>query len=135
MDLDREHRAYHRRKEHDELGEGAWTAGCDYCGTKFFTYNPQHAQWWATGHDSAVAQQRHVARTAAAFFVRTGPGDAITLGVLRDRIDEVIATRGGDVEIVQPADQAPLLYLWTPPTEEGWHRDSVGVLALDRVAS
>lgn len=129
--MDQEHRAYHRRREENELGEGDWAAGCGYCGTKFFTYDQNEARWWASGHDSAIAQQRHVARTARAFFVKTGPGDAITLATLRDRIDRVIATHGGDVEIVQPADQAPLLYLWTPPTEEGWNRKSAGVLALD----
>jgi len=46
-------------------------------------------------------------------------------------IDEAIERFGGDrVEILQPADQPPRLFLWGPPTEEGWNRERLGVFYL-----
>jgi hypothetical protein len=39
-----------------------------------------------------------------------------------------------EAEIVQPIDQVPAVYLWTAPTEEGWHREPIGTLYLDHSA-
>lgn len=91
---------------------------------------------WCDGHDAAVARARHVAATRPPFFPAAGPGEAITLADLRHVIDvaanclELLGHT--DVEVLQPADQIPWLYLWTPPTGRGWQRTRLGGLYIER---
>ena len=115
----------------EQTDAGTWLGGCRWCRTSFEETDEGRAQAWVSGHDSAVACQRAVARTAEPTFAPTGPGDALTLGDLREVADTADNWFGGEAEILVPADQAPLLYVFTPPTEEGWRRERLGVLHLD----
>ena len=116
------HRAYYEPEP-----TGTWAGGCKTCGVGFQGASQDEARTWASGHDSAIACQRAVAGRADEFFPIAGPNAVPTLGDLRRLIDEAIERFGGDlVEILQPADRPPWLYLWTPPTEEGWHRERLG---------
>lgn len=115
------HRAFY------EPDGGTWRGGCKICQTGFSGATQEGASSWVSGHDSAVACQRSVATREDPFFPKAGPGSVPTLGDLRKLIDEAVERFGGDqVEILQPADWPPWLFLWTPPTEEGWHRDRLG---------
>lgn len=116
----------HRAFYEPEAG-GTWRGGCESCQTSFSGATQEGASSWAMGHDSAVARQRSVAGREGEFFSQAGPGDVPTLGDLRRLIDEAIDRFGGDlVEVLQPADRPPWLYLWTPPSEEGWKRERLG---------
>jgi hypothetical protein len=116
---------------------GLWRGGCAVCGVGSQETWLGAAMAWCDGHDAAVARARHVAATHPPFFAPTGPGEAITLAELRRVID--VATTclellgHTDVEVLQPADQIPWLYLWTPPTtEDGWQRTRLGGLYIER---
>jgi hypothetical protein len=127
LDGSSDHRAYYEPEQ-----GGTWAGGCKTCGVAFHGATRDGAASWASGHDAAIARQRAVAGRTPAFFLKAGPGDAPNLADLRRLIDEAAERFSGDlVEILQPADQPPYLYLWTRPTEEGWHRERVGAFALE----
>lgn len=119
-----EHRAF------CEPDGDAWLGGCHRCGTSFIETDQGRAQAWVSGHDSAVACQRSVATSMPPIFAPTGPGEAITVGDLRELADTADSWFGGEAEIVFPADQPPWLYVFTRPTEEGWRREFLGGLCL-----
>lgn len=115
-------------RAHCEEGpDGRWSGGCRMCGTAFSNEVRERAQAWVSGHDSAVVCARSVAEKIGPQFPKAGPGDAATVLELRDALEGL----ADDAEILQPMDQPPVLYLWTPPTEEGWHRQPIGALYLD----
>jgi hypothetical protein len=129
-----EHRAYF-----SENDSGTWDGGCFICGVAFYGETDRgRADAWCNGHNSAVA--RIADRPVPLWFPPVGPGDAITLPRLREAIDEAMAyldqegfpTTGELAEIVQPAAFPPLLFVWTPPTEEGWKRIRLGAILAER---
>jgi hypothetical protein len=112
-----------------EQPDGTFTGGCDVCGVKW--YGETERGWadaWCTGHNSAV--HRIASFPVPLWFPPTGPGDAVSLDDLRALVEQVIAAVGDDKEIVFPAAQPPLLFVWTPPSEEGWHRERLGAMFL-----
>jgi hypothetical protein len=120
------HRAYYEPEP-----AGTWRGGCKICQVGFTGGTEEGASSWAAGHNAAIARQRSVAGREL-FFPKAGPHALPTLGDLRRLIDEAAERFGGDqVEILQPADQPPWLYLWTPPSEEGWIRERLGAIHLE----
>jgi len=119
-----EHRAYLYPES-----SGTWAGGCEACDTSWVAEPCWHrAAAWCGGHNKALdveAAGRHR-------FPRIGPGDAITLAVLRDRIREVAASVGAHAEIVQPVAIPPILCIWTPPNPDGWERERLGTLLIER---
>lgn len=115
----------HRAFYEPERG-GTWRGGCKSCQVSFCKATQEGAASWVSGHDSAVACQRNVAAREGPFFPLAGPYAVPTLADLRRLIDEAAERFGDQVEILQPADRPPWLFLWTPPTEEGWHRERLG---------
>ena len=111
--------------------DGKWSGGCEMCGTRFGGAEQLGAESWVAGHDSAVVSAGRVAEKIGPLFPKAGPGDATTVDELRETLDW-LADSGA--EIVQPMDQVPVLYLWTAPTEEGWNREPIGAIYLDRGA-
>lgn len=115
---------------------GTWQGGCHACGVGFSGETSKAAAAaWCDGHNQAVARARHVAATNPPFFASTGPGAALKLVDLIARAveaDDWLMRQGhARTEVLQPADQVPLLYLWTPPSEDGWQRERLGVIYIE----
>lgn len=125
-------------RAHCEEGpDGKWSGGCTLCGTHFGGAERLGAESWVSGHDSAVVCTRRVAEKTGPRFPKVRPGEALDLQELRDTLND-LELQGLELvltEVVQPMDQVPVLYLWTPPTEEGWHREPIGALYLDSNAT
>jgi hypothetical protein len=114
-----------------EREDGLFDGGCDICGVRW--YGETERGWadaWCTGHNSAV--HRIASRPVPLWFPPVGPGDAISVRDLHKVIHNVGAMLGDDVEIVQPAAYPPLLFVWTPPSVEGWHRDRLGAIYIEK---
>ncbi len=124
-----QHRAWMQETE-----PGKWMAGCDWCRTTLGPTSDPDLGAWASGHDSAVACQRDVARRQPPTFRPTGPGEATSLAQLRDTAADLIAWFGDEAEVLVAADQSPLLYVFTPPTEEGWNRELLATVHVDNGA-
>lgn len=121
------HRAAYR--EGEKLG--TWDGGCTTCRVSFAgEIDEMRAAAWVAGHNSAV----HCIATAdvPVYFPPTGPGDAITLRNLAALVDHAAITLGTyDAEIVMPETIRPLLHVFTPPSEDGWKRERLGVMILE----
>ena len=114
----------------EQTDGGGWLGGCRRCRTSFIEADEGRAHAWVSGHDSAVACQRDVARREDPTFAPTGPNEAMPIHGLRELAD-TLGAWFGDAEVLMPADRAPLLYVFTPPTEEGWHRDLLAIVHVD----
>lgn len=101
------------------------------CGTSFEGAERIGAKSWVAGHDSAIACTRQVAERVGPRFTKVGPGEACSLDELREALDWLA---GSTAEILAPADHIPALFLWTPPTREGWNREYLGAIRLGRGA-
>ena len=121
-----EHRAFV-----DQADDGTWLGGCRWCRTSFVETDQSRAWSWVAGHDSAVACQRDVARRTSPTFAPTGPEEALSLAQLRATVAGLIQWFGGEAEVLMAADAAPLLFVHTPPTEEGWHRELLATVHVD----
>lgn len=111
--------------------DGRWSGGCNLCGTYFSGAEKLGAQSWVSGHDSSIVSTRRVAEKVGPRFEKVGPGDACTIQELREALDWV---SGNEAEILTPADSIPALFLWTPAAEEGWNREFLGSIHLERGA-
>lgn len=132
-----EHRAHFSQRV-----DGTFEGGCFICGVAWYGETDRgRADAWCNGHNTAV--HRIHDRPVPLWWPPVGPGDAITLARLREVIDETMAhldregmpTTGDLAEIVQPAAFPPLLFVWTPPTEEGWHRERLGAILVERTGA
>lgn len=113
---------------------GLWDGGCKICDVAFSGETDQlRADAWCNGHNSAVA--RMTAAPVPLWFPPVGPGDAVTLSRLAYVLGIVSGEVGHDAEIVQPAAYPPLLFVWSPPSDEGWKRTRLGAVFLEKGGS
>jgi hypothetical protein len=121
-----------------EKPDGTYDVGCDVCGHwRYGETDYARADSYMNGHNDAVYGINN--NGIPLWFPPVGPHRAISLAELRDLVDAAIERLRGPVyegvgdaaEVVVPAAMPPLLFLFTPPTEEGWHRKPLGSLYIE----
>jgi hypothetical protein len=118
-----EHRAYLYPEP-----SGTWAGGCEACEVSWVAEGCFHrASAWCSGHNHVLERLTDDRRR----FPLIGPGDAITLGRLIDRVEEAGSAIGWEAEIVQPVAFAPVLCVWTPG-DRNRQRERLGTIILER---
>jgi hypothetical protein len=117
----------HRAYLYVEPG-GTWAGGCEAC-ERSWVNNPcmRTGAAWVEGHNHLQAR----IESDRLQFPLIGPGDAITLGRLLDRVEEAGSAVGYEAEIVQPVAFAPVLCVWTPG-DRNRQRERLGTVILER---
>jgi hypothetical protein len=122
-----EHRAYLFPEP-----SGTWAGGCEACEVSWVAEPCWHrAAAWCSGHNHVLTRLDDDRRR----FPLIGPGDAITLARLFDRVEEAAGAVGWEAEIVQPVTVPPILCVWTPAEPEGWKRERLGTIIIERAGS